>query len=69
MGGTPMPRSFFASFAEPVFQKKTPSYSQGVGSYYDAEPVSKWERAGETAFKPTGKPNRPTGMASNNTDK
>ena len=54
---------FSARLRTPIFQSKSPSYSQGVGSYYDAEPVPKTGLVGETASKPTGKRNCPTGMA------
>jgi hypothetical protein len=43
-----------------VFQSKTPSYSQGLGSYYADEPVPKRKQVGDSASRQTGKHQCPT---------
>ncbi|HET6406900.1 MAG TPA: hypothetical protein VFG14_03385, partial [Chthoniobacteraceae bacterium] len=59
----PRKQTFFRPIVEGVSQSKTPSYSQGLGSYYANEPVPNLGPVGETGCTPTGKHQCPTGMA------
>jgi hypothetical protein len=60
-------QTFFEAFAEAAFQKETPSYSQGVGSYYDCKPVPKRKQVGDSASRQTGKLSaQPQGANRNN---
>jgi hypothetical protein len=49
--------TFFGRFPDPVFQSKTPSYSQGVAANYTPDFVPKREVVEDSAARQTGKHN------------